>query len=138
MAQSYPPCAWAQSDESVFVIVRVPVEPDSVKVHFSPSGFTFSASSVPAFNMELSSAIIPETSSVRIAALGHTEITLHKRTAGNWTFLDKAETKIPTGECKVVCINRMMNICTLVTLSCEMCVETVVVAATCIHTLLLP
>jgi hypothetical protein len=99
MAQSYPSCAWAQSEESVFVIVRVPVEQDSVKVDFSPSGFTFSASSVPAFNMQLSSAIIPERSSFCVGhALGHTEITLHKRMAGNWTFLDKAETKIPTGE----------------------------------------
>jgi hypothetical protein len=98
MSQSYPPCAWAQSEESVFVIVRVPVEPDSVRVDFSPSGFTFSASSVAAFNMELSSAIIPERSSFCVAALGHTEITLHKRTVGNWTFLDKLKNKIPTGE----------------------------------------
>ncbi len=99
MAQSYPPCAWAQSEESVFVVVRVPVEQDSVKVDFSPSGFTFSASSVPAFNMQLSGGIIPERSSFCVGhALGHTEITLHKQTAGNWTFLDKAETKIPTGE----------------------------------------
>ena len=98
MAQSYPPCAWAQSEESVFVVVRVPVEQDSVKVDFSPSGFTFSASSVPAFNMDLSGVIIPERSSFCVAALDHAEITLCKGTAGNWTFLDSAETKIPTGE----------------------------------------
>jgi hypothetical protein len=98
MAQSYPPCAWAQSEESVFVVVRVPVEEDSVRVGFSSSSFTFSASSVPAFNMELSSAIIPDESSFCVVALGHVEMTLRKRAAGNWTFLDKAETKIPTGE----------------------------------------
>ena len=98
MAQSYPPCAWAQSEESVFVVVRVPVEEGSVRVDFSPSCFTFSASSVAAFNMELSSAIVPERSSFCVAELSHAHITLHKRTAGNWTFLDKAETKIPTGE----------------------------------------
>ncbi len=69
-----------------------------MKVGFSSSGFTFSASSVPAFSMQLSSAITPERSSFCVAALGHVEISLHKQTAGNWTFLDKAETKIPTGE----------------------------------------
>ena len=98
MAQSYPPCAWAQTEESVFVVVRVPVEEGSVRVDFSPSGFAFSASSVAAFNMELSSAIIPERSSFCVAELSHAQITLHKRTASNWTFLDKAETIIPTGE----------------------------------------
>ena len=97
MAQSYPPCAWAQSEESVFVVVRVPVEEDSVRVGFSSSSFTFSASSVPAFGMELSSGIIPERSSFS-AGFDRAVITLHKRTASNWTFLDKAETKIPTGE----------------------------------------
>jgi hypothetical protein len=76
MAQSYPPCAWAQSEESVFVVVRVPVEEDSVRIGFSSSGFTFSASSVPAFSMQLSSIITPERSSFCVAALGHVEITL--------------------------------------------------------------
>jgi hypothetical protein len=98
MAQSYPPCAWAQSEESVFVVVRVPVDEASLRVDFSPGGFTFSARSVPAFNMELSSAVIPERCAFRVVELDHAEITLHKHTAGNWTFLDKAETKIPTGE----------------------------------------
>ena len=107
MAQSYPPCAWAQSEESVFVIVRVPVEPDSVKVDFSPSGFTFSASSVPAFHMKLSNGIIPERSSFGVAALSHTEITLHKQTVGNWTCLDKLKTKIPTGERCTAGINQL-------------------------------
>ena len=56
--------------------------------------------------MQLSSGIIPERSSFGVGALGHTEITLHKQTAGNWTFLDKFKTKIPTGErCAAVSTN---------------------------------
>ena len=98
MAQSYPPCAWAQSEQCVFVIVRVPVEEESLRVDFSSNAFTFSAVSVPSFSMELSSTIVPEKSSCRIVTLGHTEITMHKQTGENWTFLDKAQTKIPTGK----------------------------------------
>lgn len=98
MSHSYPPCAWAQSDDCVFVIVRVPVDADSLRVDFNSSAFTFSASSVPSFSMDLSGAIIPEKSSFRIAALGHTEICMHKQTAGNWEFLDRAASKIPTGK----------------------------------------
>ncbi len=78
----------------MLVFVDVPVEPDSVRVHFSPSGFTFSANSVPAFNMELSSTIIPERSSVQITA-GEAMISLRKYMAGDWAFLDRAGTEIP-------------------------------------------
>jgi hypothetical protein len=99
MAQSYPPCSWAQSEERAFVIVQVPVEKHSVRVDFTSSSLTFSASTVPLFRMELSSAIIPEKSSFQRTALDHTEITLCKQTAGIWTFLDKAETEIPNGAC---------------------------------------
>ena len=77
----------------MFVNVRVPVEPDSVRVDFRPSGFTFSASSVPAFGMELSNGIIPERSSFSVG-VDRAVITLRKRTAGEWAFLDRAETKI--------------------------------------------
>ena len=81
----------------MFVIVRVPVEQHCVRVISRSSGFTFLSSSVPAFDMELSSGIIPETSFVHItaisAALGHAEIILRKRTAGECTLLHKTETK---------------------------------------------
>ena len=44
--------------------------------------------------MELSSGIIPERSSFSVG-VDLAVITLRKRTAGEWAFLDRAETKIP-------------------------------------------
>ena len=77
------------------------------------SDFTFSACSVPTFDMELSSGIIPETSLVHItsisAALGNAEITLRKRTAGDCTFLHTTETKTHRRGRLHIQITRMMS-----------------------------
>jgi hypothetical protein len=77
------------------------------------SDFTFSACSVPAFDMELSSGIIPETIFVHItsiaAALGHAEITLRKRTAGECTLLHKTETKTRRRGRLQMQVTRMMS-----------------------------
>ena len=104
MAQSYPPCVWSQSANEVFVTVRVNVVPETVKVHFNSSSLTFSANSVPAFEIKLNSAVTPEKCSIRISELQpHVEITLRKDTAETWPSLDKAGTKIPTGNRVVIC-----------------------------------
>lgn len=104
MAQSYPPCVWSQSANEVFVTVRVNVAPETVKVHFTSSSLTFSANSVPAFEIKLNSAVTPEKCSIRISELQpHVEITLRKDTAETWPSLDKAGTKIPTGNRVVIC-----------------------------------
>lgn len=104
MAQSYPPCVWSQSANEVFVTVRVNVVPESVKVHFNSSSLTFSANSVPTFEIKLNSAVTPEKCSIRISELQpHVEITLRKDTAETWPSLDKAGTKIPTGNRVVIC-----------------------------------
>ena len=118
MAQSYPPCVWSQSANEVFVTVRVNVAPETVKVHFTSSSLTFSANSVPAFEIKLNSAVTPEKCSIRISELQpHVEITLRKDTAETWPSLDKAGTKIPTGNRVVIChkVKYPCSVCPMIT-----------------------
>ena len=117
MAQSYPPCVWSQSANEVFVTVRVNVAPETVKVHFTSSSLTFSANSVPAFEIKLNSAVTPEKCSIRISELQpHVEITLRKDTAETWPSLDKAGTKIPTGNRVVIChkVKYLCSVCRMI------------------------
>jgi hypothetical protein len=64
----------------VLFVVCVPVDKKSLNINVDSSAFTFSASSVPLFKVELSGAIVPEKSEFYTSVSGHAEIQMHKQT----------------------------------------------------------